>query len=531
MRTVLVWGRALASCAALSLLGPPIAADVVVPSERVRSRVVVRAEPDRASRAVGSLVPGAEAVWLDSLPGWHRVELPDATHGFVSAAWTHRVEAPPPVASRPPAGPPADFHPVAARGLLQRLRDAFAGFLGPRREVDFLVDDHEPAGRLWRSRDPRMPVAGVATPAGTKGLYDIVLVLDASASTNETSRADVDGDGVVETDFRGDDSIFRAQLVAARGFLVALSRLPGNASGERIRVGVILFSGDERFHLEPADRDFVPREEAVFALGRRDARLEVPLTHDYAGVDARLRELDDLDPRGMTNFAAGIARAIAELEGSAREGGRSERRDGAEPVIDFLTDGAPSLPYGERVAEDAARFAAGMAAERGIRLNTFELGRNAVTRRMHPAMEEVARGGGGSLVHIERPGDIVSILRGTPLSFVERVKLVNRTTQLQSDYIATAVDGSFYGEVPLVPGDNEVEIVAVLHDGSEDRERFPVRYVDGDPIPQLRERLARLRARNEALIDQIRARLASEMDTARRAQHKSLRLRESDETD
>jgi hypothetical protein len=524
---VRVVGLGLAGAAlvapALVLWASPGAADRVVPSDRVRSRVVVRSGPQRNAPDVGRLEIGGEARLLDSSPGWHHVELRDATRGWVNAFWTRVVPEPPPVAA--PSPEPPSLRPVRQRSLLERLRSSFEGFVGLRSSVDFLIDDEAPRDRLYRNRDPMYPVSGFATPAGSNGLYDIIVAIDASASTNEFSQADVDGDGVLEDGWRGDDSIYRAQIVATRGFLQALARLPGNEDGGRIRVGVVRFSGDDRYAGDPSDRDFEPSVERIEALARRDAELVAPLSHDYAELDRRLEALSRREASGMTDFAAGIGRAILELDGSAALGASGTPREGAERVINFLTDGSPSLPYGPEQAENAARFASRMAKQSGIRVNSFELGENAVTRKLSPAVDRVARGAGGSVVEIERPGEIVAILRGTSLSFVERVKLVNRTTALETDYIATGVDGSFYGEVPLREGDNELEIVAVLFDDLEDRARFRVRYVDGDPIPELVDHLAALKARNQALIDEIRARLARRMQAERaERQRKQLSL-------
>src|SRR5262245_13946291 len=70
------------------------AADAVVPSAKVRTRVVVRERPEPGSRDVGSLRPRERAEYLGAAPGWRRVRLGDGTTGFVSEAFT-RVEASP----------------------------------------------------------------------------------------------------------------------------------------------------------------------------------------------------------------------------------------------------------------------------------------------------------------------------------------------------------------------------------------------------------------------------------------------------
>lgn len=45
---------------------------------------------------------------------------------------------------------------------------------------------------------------------------------------------------------------------------------------------------------------------------------------------------------------------------------------------------------------------------------------------------------------------------GSTFSFVDGVKLINRTTRRDSDYIGTGIDGSFFGEIGLEEGENEI---------------------------------------------------------------------------
>jgi hypothetical protein len=45
------------------------------------------------------------------------------------------------------------------------------------------------------------------------------------------------------------------------------------------------------------------------------------------------------------------------------------------------------------------------------------------------------------------------------------VRLANATRGDEIPEIATAIDGSFYGELPLTEGVNEIEVEVVLNDG------------------------------------------------------------------
>jgi hypothetical protein len=121
---------------------------------------------------------------------------------------------------------------------------------------------------------------------------------------------------------------------------------------------------------------------------------------------------------------------------------------------------------------------------------------------------------------MENPGDIISILYTTAFSFVDRVQLINRTTEVETDYIATQIDGSFYGEIPLREGVNEIEVVARLLDDSRASKTFFIEYENGRPTAELSEQLERVRRENEALIEQIKSELAREMDHARVRQGK-----------
>jgi hypothetical protein len=496
------------------------AADVVVPSEQVRSRVVVREHGARASRDVGSLRPGERATWLGKLGAWHLVELADGTRGYVSASWT-RVIAEAPVASAPPPpealgekanAPPSNPKLPFWKALWRRL-------FGPAPEIELVVTEPDSSRTVYRNLDPNLPVSGYATAIGSGGRFDVILAIDDSTSTNEFAQTDVDGDAVRDDEWKGRDSVFQAQIAAARSFMQTLTRLPGNRGGQRIQVGVVTFSGDDSYHLRPQDADFDPTPGAIYVLARRDAELRVPLTSDYAVVEAVLEDLSRTEPDGMTDFAAGIGRAAIELMGMEEWGARSRPRFGAQKLILFLSDGEPRLPYEGERAGRAAVEAAKLAARSGIRINTFALGKNPVTRIVNSSVKKMAARTNGRYVALENPGDIVSTLYATSFSFVDRVKLINQTTGRETDYIGTAIDGSFYGEIPLEQGVNEIEVVALLEDDREASETFFVEYEPGRPTRELSEQLERVREENEALIEKIKDSLAREIEEARVRRH------------
>ena len=92
-------------CAALALLAVSslARADQVVPSDRVVTRVIVRAEPSSTGDRIGSLSPGETAEFLDDVPSYYKVRLTSGVEGFVSKAWTDLVAGPPSQPTQPAA--------------------------------------------------------------------------------------------------------------------------------------------------------------------------------------------------------------------------------------------------------------------------------------------------------------------------------------------------------------------------------------------------------------------------------------------
>jgi hypothetical protein len=300
--------------------------------------------------------------------------------------------------------------------------------------------------------------------------------------------------------------------------------MPHNRRGERIRVGLVTYSGDERLRRLPEDAKRRPSDPEILRLATRDADVQLALTGDYAEARRALDRLERMQPVGMTDVAAGVGRALIELQGIAERGARSSARADARKTILLLTDGKPSLPFDRKQADAAASWAGRMAAEAGIAVNAFAIGRDAVSRSENEALERMAHRSGGLYVELERPGDVVPALESTSLASVERVELANRTTGRDTRAVATGIDGSFYGEVRLEEGVNEIEVTAVLSDGARGTHDLRVVYERGRPIAELTLELERIRRENEALVERIRTRLALEVQTARRRQRKSLEV-------
>lgn len=519
----------LIACLALAPL--TAAADRVTPAERVKSRLNVRAEPVAGSRVLLALLPGEQLELIDTLDGWHRVKLGDAAEGFVAAAYCEVIEeaepAPPVEIPHEPIGVE---HLAPKPGPLPGVGNFFRRLFGIRGAVDLVIAEPAVERVTFRHTDPDIPVSGYARAVGASRRFDVILVLDASTSTNEFAETDVDLDGEPEDEWKGDDSIYKAQLSAAASLVEVLAELPYNRGGQRIRVGIVTCAGDERHRRSNDDEALKVTLETIRWLSHRDAKLEMALTSDYTALDDRLRELWTETPIGMTDVAAGIGRAVIELSGDTLRGAESSARADAHKIILYLGDGKPRLPYDKGKAERAAAYAGELAARYDIRINVFELGENVVSRSKSHWLKRMARHTGGRHVGLARPGEIVAALKTTPLSFVDRIEVRNRTTEAPPPRVVTAIDGSFYTEVPLVEGANRIQVTATLEDGGMKQENLVVAYRPGTPTSELERQLKELRIENAALIERVRSDLSEEMKATRRIQSREIDLSIENET-
>ncbi len=339
-------------------------------------------------------------------------------------------------------------------------------------------------------------VAGGSGPRG----FDVMLVLDVSKSTQDASGADVDGDGEVGEDptlglfapgeypegtksTDPEDTILHAEAKAARTLLEGLNPA-------RVRVGLISFSG-------AVD----PETGLRRAPEQHDATLRVPLTSDYTRIERALDAVVAEGPQGATNFAAGIRLATREL--AALTGASSKPRRDFKKVILFMTDGFPSFPAGRADTMDpedleSAVRAATVAQAAGIRINSFALGTNALTRPK--AATEIARVTLGTFTPVVEPGAIGAALQSTSFANVEDVGIVNVTTREQAPDVRLNPDGSFVAFVPVQVGRNRVIVNALSSDGGEANHElvFDFAIKEADDLDKKRE-LERLRRMTDEL--------------------------------
>jgi len=329
--------------------------------------------------------------------------------------------------------------------------------LGAAEERQLWLEVTSPPDLRSSTSLPLIEVKGQAGARRSRG-HDLVIVLDLSDSTVLSSGVDLDGDGpdgetdpeflawlteqpgvrralverLQEVDL--DDSILMAEVAAAEALIQRLDL-------RVFHIGIVVFSDSAR---------------VAAPLGSPRGRLTEALREIRRGFFEELRG---------TNFGDAIQSAHAELiPDPGSQGDRRASREDRERSILFLSDGAPTLPvHGDR-AEAHALQAARAAADAGIRIYSFALGREAeealeVYRRM-------AILSGGRFEKIGRPADAIARLRRVDLADLEELRVVNRSNGRPVRALRVFPDGSFDGFVELAPGKNLVEFTATARDGT-----------------------------------------------------------------
>jgi len=377
------------------------------------------------------------------------------------------------------------------------------------------------AGSVVKSKLNMAELRGRASAAGEADQrFDVMIVLDVSRSTSHASGADVDGDGVVGEDPQlglyapGEypagvrstdpgDTILKAEVQAARTLLEGLDP-------RRVRVGLITFSGA----VDPDTGRQVRRDQ-------QDATLRLPLTSDTEKLHRTLDEIGAEPPHGATDFAAGIRLATRELSGMS--GARSQPRPHARRVMLFLTDGIPSFPVGLATVSDAGDLeaavnAAKVARAAEIRINTYALGTDALTRPK--AATEVARVTLGTFTPVLEPGAIAAALNSVSFANIEDVGVVNLTTHEDAPDVRLNPDGSFQAFVPVRVGTNRVLVNALASDGSQANLELEFSFQMAQSDDRSREReLARLRKLNDELLRHMEAERIKRAKRRQRMEH------------
>jgi len=171
-----------------------------------------------------------------------------------------------------------------------------------------------------------------------------------------------------------------------------------------------------------------------------NTELVMPLTKDRNAVVAALRKLDR---HGSTDLAAGIAATLDGFDAGARPG--------SSRVMLLFTDGKSD--------EEEALAAAADARSRGVAIHTLLLAKNPSGEEM---LRAIAKTTAGSFLRVRDPRKLPEAFVELRTTGIERVTLrANQGPELS----ATLAGGSFSGELPLVPGTNQLTATATSLEG------------------------------------------------------------------
>lgn len=336
-------------------------------------------------------------------------------------------------------------------------------------QVNVQLDiEYPPEGAVVGSSACGVFVAGRALAMrGILQKFDVAIVIDTSASTAGPSEADINGNGTIGKVYGGafgsvfgasltdpGDSILSAEVAAARQLLRGLDP-------RSTRVAVIVFAGEQE-------------QQGVIVLGghTKPAITVQPLTNDYERVERAFDEVLAQGPAGLTHIAAGVDQATIELMGI--KGALSRKDPTSEKIVLFFTDGVPTLPHGPQFEAENVRAvlrAAGRSQYSNIRIHSFAIGPEALEGPI--ATVEMAKRTGGYFTPVRHPGMLAEAVETVDFANLNEVVLKNATNGKLAEPFRLTADGSWSGFLPLVNGENRVEVTARADDASKaDRTRL-----------------------------------------------------------
>lgn len=256
------------------------------------------------------------------------------------------------------------------------------------------------APRVHIEELPLLPACSGPT-APPVGPVDVAIAIDASASTQEPSGADINRDGLtgemlhsVMTDPR--DSVLSAEVSAVRSLLYLLA-------GSDTKLSIVAFYGRIR------DPEYA---EPVGIVLPDQGFVAAPLTGDLATLERGLDRVLERGSQGASEFSAAMKLALGTLaesdDGSESQGsGATVRR-----VVLMLAQGPDPVRIGSRRAtgtvtllhgvDPLMKMAAQRAIERHIRIFTFGLGSAATAKPPH-ALSRIAGATGGRFTPVPDP--------------------------------------------------------------------------------------------------------------------------------
>ena len=322
--------------------------------------------------------------------------------------------------------------------------------------------------------------------------HDVVVAIDDSASTLLPTGIDLDGDGEVGKQRRPrgmdpdsassdpDDTVIRAELEAAK---VLIRQLDGRTT----RVAVVTFAA--------AGKVLAPLGTPEAAL----AALEAYEVH--------------VDTSG-TSLANGLVMAAQEFFENRDIGVRRQRS------VVLLSDGQPTVPSVRQGKRDALEMAEELG-DLGVPIHAYALGEEALEDpEFYAGLGERS---GGTFVAVRNPADVVGELAAVRFTGLREVTLTSVTLERSGRAVRVFPDGSFDGFVPLVQGENVIEVRATVDGGRTLSEQRTVLFErPEEPQPEDRRRAERLRLDLQERAVEIR--LLSEMRRRRSAQTRKLEI-------
>jgi hypothetical protein len=350
-----------------------------------------------------------------------------------------------------------------------------------------------PPGSSFDDESPVM-LSGAALAPGVAGpRRDVVVVIDVSESTLDAVARPEDGTPAPAHDDEAlpgapAGSILESELAAARRLLRSLDPA-------RTRVAIVSFSGAPvAWGTPPAMIDGL----------HPDSRTWTPLTGDFAAVERALERVEAGGAHGLTNMAAGVERATAELVGGPEA--QSPPDPQAQRMVVFMTDGVPTLPVpGDAWRNQVELFKqARRAASYAIRIHSFAVGNEAL--RGPFTVETLASETGGTFTPVTDPATLPQKLPAARLGGIESLRVRNLTSAEDALGVTLRADGSWDALVRLQPGANTIQVEAAATDGSDARHEIVLnRSAAANGEPALPEHLvARRRELLEDALEQRR---------------------------
>jgi hypothetical protein len=308
-------------------------------------------------------------------------------------------------------------------------------------------------GELLRSTLPLIELRG-RVGRGPRGGHDVVIALDQSQSSLLPTGLDLDRDGAIGTLARGqtrkktrgpfmwwttdrDDVVIHGEVCAARRLLASLDPL-------RARVAVVSFSGEARVR------------SPLGSVADAHRALDVlRIKEDYTGSNMA----DALRESGRLLESAP---APPDDPAASRAGeGATERR---RAVFLVVSDGVANVPMNERAARARARAQAEVLREMGIAVFAFEIKNEEDD---DPGLlGELAELSDGRHVYVDDPAALQFELPELGFARVDRIDIRNRTARQAARAVRVFPNGAFDAFVPLVPGENHIEVEATLPDAT-----------------------------------------------------------------